>query len=793
MNKRTLRVLEYNKILDMLASYAVSMGAKRMCLKLKPLTNRPEIEALQQNTRDAYLRLEKQGSCSFSGIRDIRGSLKLLEIKSALSQEELLDIASLLETADSVRSYGASDKSSDEIENSRDSLSGMFEDLIPLRDISSEIRRCILSATDIADDASSALKAIRHKKADLNQRLHSLLDKIVKSESNKGLLMDSLVTMRNGRYCIPVKVEHRNAFPGMIHDRSSTGSTFFIEPMEAVNMNNEIQELESDERVEIEKILANLSLMAGSAATDIAEDLKLLTELDFIFAKARFAKAYRASEPIFNDKGVINLKRAIHPLLDQKTAVPVDIRLGEDYKLLIITGPNTGGKTVSLKTLGLLTLMAQSGLHIPTAEGSTMKIFDNVFADIGDEQSIEQNLSTFSSHMSNIVYIVDHADDKSLCLFDEPGGGTDPAEGAALAIGILTFLKNMGAYVMATTHYTELKTYAIGTDGVENASCEFDMATLRPTYKLMIGIPGSSNAFAIAKRLGLDESIISGARDRIDSESLRMEQIIHTLESSQREIEQDKERIAAYTAEIESLKKSLSSKEENLTQKKEDILRRAREDAQKILDDAKETADQAIRDINKWKQNPAAADMSSMEKHRTNIREKRDALNKSRPQKKRSSNQKPEDFAPGDSVYVISFDSEGTVLAKADSKGRISVQIGAIQSRVPSTDLIWQEKKPEKEEKTFVNSSSRGISKAANFRPELNVLGQTVDEAVSNIDKFLDDALLSHCTTVTIIHGKGTGALRRGIHEYLKKHPAVSSFRAGEFGEGDAGVTIVEF
>lgn len=791
MNKRTLRVLEYNKILEMLATYASSAGAKRKCLKLKPLTDRPAIELLQQNTRDAFIRLEKQGSCSFAGIRDIRGSAKMLEIKSALTAEELLDIASLLETADTVRDYGAP---SDSSENTGDSLSELFSFLSPLRDISGEIRRCILSSEDIADDASSGLKSIRRRKTELNSKLHNLLDKIVKSENNRTKLMDAIITIRNGRYCIPVKVEYRNSFPGMIHDRSSSGSTFFIEPMEAVNMNNEIQELDIEEKAEIEKILANLSIMAGSAVYEIVEDYRILTELDFIFAKARFAKSLHASEPIFSRDGIINLKSAVHPLLNRKTAVPVDIRLGESYRLLIITGPNTGGKTVSLKTLGLLTLMGQSGLHIPAAEGSSLKIFRDVFADIGDEQSIEQNLSTFSSHMSNIVYIVDHSDSDSLCLFDEPGGGTDPSEGAALAISILSHLKDLGAYIMATTHYTELKTYAIGTDGVENASCEFDMTTLRPTYKLMIGIPGSSNAFAIARKLGLSDHIIDTARENINSEAVRMEQIIETLEQNQREIERDRENIAAYKAEIEKLKSSLSSKEENLSKKREYILSKAREEAHKILDDAKEAADSAIRDINKWKQNPAAADTREMEKHRTSLREKRDSLNKRKPGKKQSSNQRPEDFSPGDNVYVISFDSEGVVLSGADSKGKINVQIGAIKSRLPASDLVWKGKpadnKPDSEP---ILSTSGGMARAISFKPEINVLGLTVDEALSRIDKFLDEALMSHATSVTIIHGKGTGALRQAIHSYLKKHTAVASFRSGEFGEGDSGVTIVSF
>lgn len=790
MNKRTLKVLEYEKILETLSGFAASQGAKRRCLRLKPYKDIVEIEKLQSETRDAMLRISKYGNLSFGGVRDIGESLKMLSIGSPLSMKELLDIAALLENADTAQLYG--DKIKDSEERSSDSLTEYFSMLSPLRDISSEIRRCIISDDEMASDASSNLRSIRRRMDETNLALHQALDKIIKDEGTRLYLMDSLVTMRNGRYCIPVKAEYKNSFQGMIHDQSSTGSTVFIEPLQVVNLNNKIKELENEEHVEIERILEELSQRTATVVEEITEDLKLLITLDFIFAKAKYAKDINASEPIFNEEGIVDLKRAVHPLLEKHTAVPVDIRLGEDYSLLIITGPNTGGKTVSLKTLGLLTLMGQSGLHIPAMYGSRLSIFEDVFADIGDEQSIEQNLSTFSSHMSNTIYIVKHVTDKSLCLFDEPGGGTDPQEGAALAISILTYLKDKGAKVMATTHYTELKTFAISCDGVENASYEFDVKTLRPTYKLMIGIPGSSNAFAITKRLGLPEEIIERAKANIDEDSVELEKVISILEHDKRELEKDKADIESYKKEIEDLKKSLAERNENIEEKKKEIISKAREEAKAILEDAKETADKAIKDYNRWLKDPKSADASKMEKVRSNLREKGSKLADRAKKEVKKSGFKAADFHIGDRVMVISLNVEGHVIKTADAKGFITVEMGILNSRFLASDLlILPDEKPSV--KTVKAMSGGNINKGYTFKPEINLLGKTVDEAVSELEKFLDDAMLSHAAQVTIVHGKGTGALRKGIHDYLRRQRYVKSFRAGEFGEGDAGVTIVTF
>ena len=798
MNKRSIRVLEFNKILDQLSDYAVTEGAKKKVINLRPYKDRAVIESLQQNTRDAFVRLEKYGQVSFSGIKDIRNSLKLLEIDSTLSAAELLDIASLLETAAEVKKFGdiAGSDSGDNEHKIYDSLTAYFDELIPLEDISSEIRRCIISSDEIADDASGALKTIRRKITSSEAEVHNLLNKIIKSSSNRDMLMDALITMRNGRYCIPVKLEYKNAFPGMVHDRSQSGSTVFIEPMQVVELNNSIQELHTDELLEIERILSDLSASLSPVKEDISIDYKTLIELDFCFAKAKYAKATDSTEPVFNEDGIIELKKAIHPLLDKSTAVPIDLTLGENYTLLIITGPNTGGKTVSLKTLGLLTLMGQAGLHIPAMEGSRLSIFEDVFADIGDEQSIEQNLSTFSSHMSNIIYIVKNANDKSLVLFDEPGGGTDPTEGAALAISILEDLKLKGARVMATTHYTELKTYAIGTEGVENASCEFDMKSLKPTYRLMIGIPGSSNAFAIAKRLGMPDDIINAGKKNIDEEQKNMEKIISQLEESEKEATRLKKELEIEEKSQKQLLKRLSEKEEKLDTKKEEILEKAKAEAREILEDAKSVADDAIKSYNKWLKNPSSADAREMEKKRSDIRKNKDKYNSNEEIVIQSSGQKSSDFRIGDRVRVLSLNVDGHIVELADSKGLFLVEMGILTSRFPANDLLIIEEKTEGiKEATHkykhAGNSSSGV--ALTFKPEINLLGKTVDEAIAALDKYLDDALLTHVEQVTIIHGKGTGALRKGITEYLKKKSFVKDFRKGEFGEGDSGVTIVTF
>ena len=810
MNKRSLRILEFNKILSMVTEYATSPMAKRRVDRMKPQRDIDQIRKLQEETNDALNRLNRHGNISFSGLCDIGASIKRLEVQGTLTSKELLDIAAVLQVAKAAKQYGdgsdltealASKNQEPISQTTMDSLTERFNMLLPLEHIASEINRCILSENEYADDASSGLKNIRREIRLTNDKLHQQLDKIIKSDANRDQLQDSLITMRNGRYCIPVKQEYRSKFPGMIHDQSSTGSTLFIEPMAVVNLNNQIKELANEELLEIEKILESLSAQAAAYVSDIAYDLELLTDLDFIFAKAKFARATNSTRPIFNTDGIIDIRQGRHPLLEKHTVVPVDIRLGESYNLLIITGPNTGGKTVSLKTLGLFSLMGQAGLHIPAMEESRLAVFDDIFADIGDEQSIEQNLSTFSSHMSNIVYIVQHATPNTLCLFDEPGGGTDPVEGAALAVSILNYLKDMGARCMATTHYSELKTYALSTDGVENASCEFDVATLRPTYRLTIGIPGKSNAFAIASKLGLPDYIINSAKEQIDSDSIDMETLLADLESSKRSMEEDEKAIESYKKEIESLKESLKTKEENLDTKKAEILKKAREEAREIIEEAKDVADQTIRDYNKWRNNPHKADMHAMEEQRSKLRNKMKDYDKSGTSqtKKQTSNHKASDFHIGDTVQVLSMGTRGTITKLPDNKGIAGVQMGILNSMLPISDLLIIPESTVSVNGTKQKYSGKraggdhtSVSKSMTFSPELNVMGKTVDEACFEIDKYLDDAVLAHISRVTIIHGKGTGALRKGIWQYLKKHPLVQSYRSGEFGEGEYGVTIVE-
>ena len=810
MNKRSLRILEFNKILAMVNEYATSPMAKRRIDRMKPQRDIDVIRKLQEETNDALNRLNRHGNISFSGLRDIGASIKRLEVQGTLTSRELLDIAAVLQVAKAAKQYGdgsdltealASRNQEPVSQTTFDSLTERFNMLLPLEHISSEITRCILAENEFADDASSGLKNIRREIRLTNDKLHQQLDKIIKSDANRDQLQDSLITMRNGRYCIPVKQEYRSKFPGMIHDQSSTGSTLFIEPMAVVNLNNQIKELANEELLEIEKILESLSAQAAAYVSDIAYDLELLTDLDFIFAKAKFARATNSTRPIFNTDGIIDIRQGRHPLLEKHTVVPVDIRLGETYNLLIITGPNTGGKTVSLKTLGLFSLMGQAGLHIPAMEESRLAVFDDIFADIGDKQSIEQNLSTFSSHMSNIVYIVQHATPNTLCLFDEPGGGTDPVEGAALAVSILNFLKSMGARCMATTHYSELKTYALSSEGVENASCEFDVATLRPTYKLTIGIPGKSNAFAIASKLGLPDHIITSAKEQIDSDAIDMETLLADLEASKRSMEEDEKAIEAYKQEIKSLKESLQKKEENLDTKKAEILKKAREEAREIIEDAKDVADQTIRDYNKWRNNPHKADMHTMEEQRSKLRGKikdYDKAGASQTQKQ-TSNHKASDFHIGDTVQVLSMGTRGTISKLPDSKGIAGVQMGILNSMLPISDLLIIPESTVSVNGTKQKYSGKrtggdhtSVNKSMTFSPELNVMGKTVDEACFEIDKYLDDAVLAHISRVTIIHGKGTGALRKGIWQYLKKHPLVQSYRSGEFGEGEYGVTIVE-
>ena len=790
MNEKALKTLEYYKIIDMLEAFATSSIGKNKCRQLRPLDNLTEIETMQQETADALSRIYQKGSLSFSGVKDVRGSLKRLEVGSTLGIGELLAIRSLLENASRAKAY-----SRRETENEHtDSLDNMFELIEPLSPLATEIGRCILSEDEISDDASTGLRQVRRSMKLTNDKIHTQLSSFV-SGNSRTYLQDAVVTMRNGRYCIPVKAEYKSQVPGMIHDQSSTGSTIFVEPMTIVRLNNEMRELEIQEQKEIEMILSNLSQLAAENLDAIFDDVKLLSELDFIFARAQLAKSQNATEPRFNRDRIIDIKKARHPLIDKHKVVPIDIRIGETFDLLIVTGPNTGGKTVSLKTVGLLTLMGQSGLHIPAFDNSRLSVFREVYADIGDEQSIEQSLSTFSSHMTNVVRFMETADSDSLVLFDELGAGTDPTEGAALAIAILSTLHERGIRAMATAHYSELKVYALSTPGVENASCEFDVETLRPTYRLLIGVPGKSNAFAISQKLGLPLSIIERAKEQISQEDETFEDVLSNLEESRKTIESEREELASYKEEIKTLKEQLEAKQDKLDQRKERIIAEANEEAHRILREAKDYADQTMRIFNKAGKDSMSA--KDLEKHRSDLRKKMDKAGKKvalkTPQKQKST-LRPQDLSLGDSVKVMSLNVKGTVSSKPDSKGMLFVQMGILRSKVHISDLqLIDEPVITGPALSRTGAGKIKMNKSASVRTEINLLGKTVDEAVSELDKYLDDAYLAHLSSVRIVHGKGTGALRKGVHNYLKRLKYVQDFHLAEFGEGDAGVTIVEF
>lgn len=790
MNEKALKTLEYYKIIDMLEAFATSSIGKNKCRQLRPLDNLTEIETMQQETADALSRIYQKGSLSFSGVKDVRGSLKRLEVGSTLGIGELLAIRSLLENASRAKAY-----SRRETENEHtDSLDNMFELIEPLSPLATEIGRCILSEDEISDDASTGLRQVRRSMKLTNDKIHTQLSSFV-SGNSRTYLQDAVVTMRNGRYCIPVKAEYKSQVPGMIHDQSSTGSTIFVEPMTIVRLNNEMRELEIQEQKEIEMILSNLSQLAAENLDAIFDDVKLLSELDFIFARAQLAKSQNATEPRFNRDRIIDIKKARHPLIDKHKVVPIDIRIGETFDLLIVTGPNTGGKTVSLKTVGLLTLMGQSGLHIPAFDNSRLSVFREVYADIGDEQSIEQSLSTFSSHMTNVVRFMETADSDSLVLFDELGAGTDPTEGAALAIAILSTLHDRGIRAMATTHYSELKVYALSTPGVENASCEFDVETLRPTYRLLIGVPGKSNAFAISQKLGLPLSIIERAKEQISQEDETFEDVLSNLEESRKTIESEREELLSYKEEIKTLKEQLEAKQDKLDQRKERIIAEANEEAHRILREAKDYADQTMRIFNKAGKDSMSA--KELEKHRSDLRKKMDKAGKKvalkTPQKQKST-LRPQDLSLGDSVKVMSLNVKGTVSSKPDSKGMLFVQMGILRSKVHISDLqLIDEPVITGPALSRTGAGKIKMNKSASVRTEINLLGKTVDEAISELDKYLDDAYLAHLSSVRIVHGKGTGALRKGVHNYLKRLKYVQDFHLAEFGEGDAGVTIVEF
>ena len=792
MNTKTLNTLEYNKILHLLEEKADSEPGKELCRNLLPSIQMKDIQQMQTETADALARLFRDGSTSFGGNKDLRFSIKSLEIGSTLSTSELLKLAGQLNNVARIKQYGLRDD--DEIQ---DSLNEYFKALSPLTTIANEINRCILAEDEIADDASANLKNIRRQITLTGEKIHSQLTSMVNG-SLRTYLQDAVITMRDNRYCIPVKAEYKSQVNGMIHDQSSTGSTFFIEPAAIVSLNNKLKELDLEEQQEIHVILTDLSAMCMTHTEELAENQRLLTLLDFIFAKGRLALDMKATEPQYNRKHYLNIRKARHPLLKSDKVVPIDVHLGRDFDLLVVTGPNTGGKTVSLKTVGLLCLMGQSGLHIPCGDRSELCIFNDIFADIGDEQSIEQSLSTFSSHMVTIVDILKHADRHSLCLFDELGAGTDPTEGAALAIAILNFLHEKEIRTMATTHYSELKVYALSTDGVENASCEFDVESLRPTYKLLIGVPGKSNAFAISSKLGLPDEIIDKAKEQISSENESFEDVISDLEHSRKTIENERKEIAEYKERIRTLQEQLQKKNEKIDNAKDRILREANEEAREILQEAKDIADQTIRDINKAAK---SGDVKSLEagrqKVRNSISDKNSNLSKHAGKEVKVPTKKqidPSKLKKGDSVRIVSMGLKGTVNTLPDNKGNLFVLCGILRTQTNVSDLAYCE---EDEITTpIISKTGSGairMSKAKSVSAEVNLLGMTTDEAISELEKYLDDAYIAHIPSVRVVHGKGTGALRTAVHNYLRKQKHVAEYRLGEYGEGDAGVTIVKF
>lgn len=804
MNQKALKTLEYYKIIAQLTEYAASPLGKALCAALEPSSDLEEIRTWQQQTTDAVNRVRLKGTASFSGVRDIGDSLKRLEIGSSLSIPELLSISSLLTCAARAKAYGRHEDVDEENDDLADSLEPMFAALEPLTPLNQEIKRCILSEDEVADDASPGLSHVRRAMKLAADKIHTQLNSIL--NSNRTYLQDAVITMRDGRYCLPVKSEYKNQVPGMVHDQSATGSTLFIEPMAIVRLNNEIRELEIREQKEIEAVLADLSNQATPHCEDLAIDMQLLAQLDFIFAKSALARHYRCSAPVFNDRGYIHIKDGRHPLLDPKTVVPISVWLGKDFDLLIVTGPNTGGKTVSLKTVGLFTLMGQAGLHIPAWEGSELAVFDQVFADIGDEQSIEQSLSTFSAHMTNIVRILGEADSRSLCLFDELGAGTDPTEGAALAIAILSFLHNMKCRTMATTHYSELKVFALSAPGVENASCEFNVETLQPTYRLLIGVPGKSNAFAISSKLGLPDYIIDDAKTHLEAKDESFEDLLSSLEKSRLTIEKEQEELKAYKDEIAQLKARLTQKEERLDERKDKLLKNAAEEAQRILREAKETADQTIKQINKLSADSGLN--KQLEAQRAKLREKLKEADDKLAIKAKGPSQpiSPKKLKVGDGVKVLSMGLKGTVSTLPNARGDLYVQMGILRSLVNVKDLellseqdITGPSIPSSGGGKFsgkgrgTGSSNIKVSKSASISPEVNLIGMTVDEAMPVMEKYLDDAYLAHLTTVRVVHGRGTGALKNAVHTRLKKLKYVKEFRLGVFGEGDSGVTIVTF
>ncbi len=790
MNQKALRVLEYDRIISLLCEQATSDSGRRLCEHLQPMTDRERIERMQAETGDALERIFRRGEPSFRGLRDPGFQMKRLEVGGTLNIDELLMICALLEVTKRAKAYSRENRA----DTPPDSLDGMFSALEPLAPLLEEIRRCIPGPDEVSDEASSALSSIRRRIRVINDKIHGAMNSLLNSTSVRTYLQDAVITMRGDRYCLPVRAEYKNQVPGMIHDQSSSGSTLFIEPMSVVKLNNDLKEALLKEKEEIEAVLADLSSLTAEHTAEIMLNYRTLTALDFIFARAKLAKIQNGMPPVFNTEGRIRLRKARHPLIDKKKVVPIDIRLGEDYHLLIVTGPNTGGKTVSLKTVGLLTLMGQSGLHIPAGDRSELAIFKQVYADIGDEQSIEQSLSTFSSHMTNIVSILKKANRGSLVLFDELCAGTDPDEGAALAISILDQLRRRGIRTMATTHYSEIKLYALSAENVENACCEFDVETLSPTYHLLTGIPGKSNAFAISQKLGLSSALIDDAKKRMSKETVNFEDVIADLEASRRTIKKEQTEIEQYKTEIESLKKQLETKQEKLDRNRDRILREANEQAAAILKEAKDTADETIRNFRKF--GKTAIDTAAMEKERETVRKKMEAAEERAAKRVKgvANTNIPKNLHKGDSVRVLSMNLKATVHTLPDAKGNLSVQAGILRYQVNIKDLVLiEDDSPVRARTPKTGSGKLKMSKSLSVSPEINLIGMTVDEAMPVLDKYLDDAYLAHLQSVRIVHGKGTGALRNAVHDHLRRQKYIADYHLGEFGEGDAGVTIAVF
>jgi DNA mismatch repair protein MutS2 len=802
MNEKVLKVLEYDKIIEMLVSQAGSDPGRKLCRELLPMTDIDEIGKAQINTADAIARIFQKGSTSFGSNTDVSGYVRALKIGASLDAAALLKIASMLENVARIKSYGRRDKE----ETPSDSLTDMFEGLEPLTPISREIRRCIISEDEIASDASPALAHIRRSIALTGDRIHDKLNSMVNG-SMHSYLQDNVITMRDDRYCLPVRAEFKSQVSGIVHDQSSSGSTLFIEPQAIVELNNKLREFMLEEHKEIEKILAELSAQTGDYVQALIDNAKLMTELDFIFAKASLALSMNATTPVMKKDHSFNIRKGRHPLIDKNKVVPIDVYCGGDFNMLIITGPNTGGKTVTLKTVGLLTLMGQSGLAIPAGDRSELSVFDEVYADIGDEQSIEQSLSTFSSHMTNGVKILNEANENSLCLFDELGAGTDPTEGAALAISILNDLHKRGITTMATTHYAELKVYALSTEGVKNASCEFDVSTLRPTYKLLIGVPGKSNAFAISSKLGLPDRIIEAAKEQIGSDDKRFEDLLADLEKNRVLAEKERTLAERYRLELSELKKSYEKKADKLDTTREEILRRANEEARDILADAKKVADDTIKSFRKAGKDAGIQELdrerSKLNKH---ISDKNQKLSVAASDKDKGHKiLKESQIRLGDSVKIVSMGLKGTVSTMPDKSGNMFVQCGIIRTRTNIKDIVLvadeEEKKITKKFKmdasTFENNRSKGrkldLSKGRDIHHEVNLIGMNSDDAVHEMEQYLDQAYMSHLPSVRVVHGKGSGILRQAVQQRLRSIPYVKSFKLGEYGEGDSGVTIVTF